>query len=295
MTVSQITLDPPAAIANRAAIELTNSADIHVDQPGVDWGAAQIEPYMAAEQRWGSSVVSYRVPNRVLTVPLHLSETGRRTLQAKVGLLQREGGVIMRQAAGGAAVYADIQTATLIVPDAYGESQGFEPNATLTLETLPDLYGEPITLDPVTIPAGGTAVVLQQEAASAIILGDYPGRVTITAASDTAQNQFLWAFRSRHYDPAAPLAWSAVSTLDECGGAVEASPVVRAGGQMRIAWNGAEQTTAGGASWVPLVPGGDLPRIPPSGLENRPVELRARMDAACTITVSYQPCWIGRP
>jgi hypothetical protein len=295
VSVAQITLDPPAVTTGRVALELTNSSDIYVDQPGVDWGAAAIEPYMASEQRWGSSIVSYRVPNRVLTVPLHLTETGRRTLQAKVGLLQRERGVIMRQEATGppTPVYADIQTATLIVPDATGETQGLEPNAVLTLETLPDLYGNPITLDPVTVPAGGTAVVLQQDSEPAIILGDYPGRVTITVASVTAQNQFLWAFRSRHYDPAAPLVWSAVSALDECGGAVEASPVVLAGGQMQIAWNGAEQSTTGGV--VPLVPSGDLPRIPPSGLEQRPVELRARMDAACTVTVTYQPCWIGRP
>ena len=151
-----VELDPAAVIAGRTALNL-NSGNIQVSNAGIDWGDAAIQQYLA-EQRWGQTPVSYRVPNRTPKIPLLLGKTGgtiaeeekaRLELQKKVSLLQRQGGVLLRQRAGGEAQYADIVNATLTLPDVYGETGGVEPNVVLALETLPDFYGEEIELDAV--------------------------------------------------------------------------------------------------------------------------------------------------
>lgn len=409
MTQTLLQLDPPAATTGRTAVDLTGSSDVYVDVAGVNWGTSAIEPFLAAEQRWGSAVVSYRVPNREIAIPLHLTETGRSEIQAKAALFQREGGVLLRQKPEGDALYADIQYASLAIPDTHGETQGIEPNATLTLECLPDLYSDLVTLDPISCD-GSTAAVLTLDGDPVMIAGDHPGRATIGLldTSGVAQQNVVWAFRSRFYDPDAPLlypaataltpasgasvvgatiagtataTWADLATLtgshqgayavwatvtgataafrfasglgdqrfaptsrvtppdgspclanlgtiqldrmrgtqlwggavqilgtgtasvtdlylqplDDCAGAVHASPAILADGQLDIAWAGVERSVAGGASFMPLVPSGSLPRIPPSGLEARPVEVSVRCDGAATITVSYASCWVMRP
>jgi hypothetical protein len=99
-----VTLDPPAAITGRQELNL-NSGVIAVQQAGIDWGEAAVKAFLA-EQLWGESAVSYRVPNRVVTLPLGLGmgngsigeeEEARGKLQQKIALLQRQGGVLLRK------------------------------------------------------------------------------------------------------------------------------------------------------------------------------------------------------
>ena len=443
MTLTVLSLDPPAVSINRTELPLSPSSDIWVNQTGIDWGQAAITAYEAAEQRWGSSVVSYRVPNRTVTIPIHLTEPGRQALQQKVGRLQAEGGTLLRQTPGGLALYADIESASLTVPDEYGDTQGLEPNASLVLECLPDFYGDSIVLDTI-MATGESSVVLQQDGAQAIIAGDYPGRAQITVLEGSANQQFgvLWAFQGRYCDPAttAKLLWPAATTLtpapggtvsalsgahggqvithtigaawtdmayivgshvgsyqawarvycsspslalrfgwnigdrthglitppsqvalpgpsafylvnlgqvrldpmpgaqqwagvvqgllpagsgsasldmlylqplDEAAGMVEGAwpinPAMLASGRLNLAYNGVTRSIAGGASFAPLTPLGDLPRIPPSGNEQRAVKLLTKVsrgdlatypDSAIdsySVAVSYRPSYLLRP
>lgn len=164
MTDWIVSLDPPAAIEDRAELSL-NSEIIAVDgSKGINWGESEIHAFLA-EAKYGETVADSRVPNRVIEIPLVLGadphganpdgdeaeeEEARSQLQAKVALLQRQGGVLMRQRGEGEPLYADIVTATLNVPDVYGEVGGVEPNVILIVTCLPDFYGEEITLPAVS-------------------------------------------------------------------------------------------------------------------------------------------------
>ena len=155
------TLDPPSVAIGRVELPL-NAGAIAIDgNKGIDWGDSEIKAYLA-EQQFGEAPTDYRVPNRVVTIPLLLGagehhteaesiaaqETAREHLRQKVALFQRQGGVLMRERSNGSPVYADIVNATLHLPDVYGE-RGVEPEVMLKLECLPDFYGEEVTLDAV--------------------------------------------------------------------------------------------------------------------------------------------------
>lgn len=210
-TTWQVKLDPPGAIASRTQLDL-NSGDIQVDQKGIDWGDGAIAAFMA-DVVIGSVAVGYRIPNRVIHIPLMLGagsaatiaaeEAARAKLQQKVALFQREGGALLRQRSGGVAMYADVVNATLTLPDVYGETGGVEPNVILQLECIPDFYGDEISLDAIN-GTGRINSVLQLASAQAAIVGDHPGRcrIVISETSGNDQKGALWGFRSRHYDAA---------------------------------------------------------------------------------------------
>lgn len=213
-----VVLDPSAAISGRTELDL-DSGDIQVDRAGVEWGDAAIKAYLA-EQQYGEGAVSFRVPNRIISIPLLLGaqvlatqedeitaeEAARRALNEKVALLQRQGGVVLRQRDGGEPLYADVVNATLMIPDVLGSTGGVEPGTVLKLECLPDFYGEEIELD-VQEGDGNIAALLQQEGVDAVIKGDYPARTRIVLRDLAAADQkgVLWGLRSTHYD-AAPTA-----------------------------------------------------------------------------------------
>ena len=218
-------IDPAAVATDRYELDL-NSGSIQVDQQGIDWGDAQITAYMAEQQTWGSNVVSFRVPNRQVKIPLAFGmdatadgETGRAQLQQKVALLQREGGWLLRQRDGGNPLYADIVNATLSVPDKWLETGGIEPDIVLNLECLPDFYGDLISLDSISVSdeQGYCEAVLQLDGENAIIEGDHPGRVTITVTDESGYNQagLLWGFRCMNYssEDTAALVIEAESTV----------------------------------------------------------------------------------
>lgn len=400
-----LTLDPPAAISSRVELDL-NSGPIQTTNAGVDFGESAVKQYLS-EQQYGESAVSYRVPNRVISIPLLVGavaggsvqeeEEARRDLNEKTALLQRQGGVLLRQQqlehpvqnlvlnpsgtgllktyltsgaagavtagatlatliektpipgtsalftytqvtcpeglergiaiplqgpflkgvtysltvrlyseiagnnvsvflmptsgegglpvsasgaswksytvtltptkeeavmwlvarkgnnaagifyitaeiaivgavpptyfdgntfachwsgvlgesvseTGGEPLYADIVTASLTLPDVYGETGGVEPNTVLKLECLPDFYGEEITLDTVE-QTGQIDQVLQRGGKQAVIAGDYPARtrIILTEKSKNDQKGLLWGLRSTHYDsdPSAALFFDA--------------------------------------------------------------------------------------
>lgn len=205
-----VVLDPTSISTGRTQFPL-NQGPIRIDQTGIDWGDAAIQAFMS-DQRIGSEAVDYRIPNRQVRIPLFLGadesnteEQVRSQLQQKTSLFQREGGFIMRQRANGPAMYADVVNATLTLPDVWGETGYVEPNVILTLECLPDFYGDEIQLDTQTATNGVFHQVLTQGGSQAQILGDAAGRARITVAdtSNNAQMGLVWGFRSRYYDPAA--------------------------------------------------------------------------------------------
>lgn len=254
-----VIIDPSAAIEGRTELNLNNEA-IQITQEGINWGDAQVKPYLA-EQQWGETPVSYRVPNRLVTIPLGLGmnhpgqeEVGARVLlQEKVAQLQREGGVLYRQRnstfAGSAAMYMDIVGATLTLPDQWGETAEVESNVILQLECLPDFFGKTTELAEVT-GAGRISSVLKVGVAEAVIAGDYPGRATIQLHNTGSHNirGLIYGFRCRNY--------SSASTAALCISAYHMTPI-----------NGAKQETDGGAyeghcvilesppkeSWVPML------------------------------------------
>ena len=201
--------------ASRAPSCDLNHGPINVAEDGIDWGDAVVEQHQA-QAMMGQIPFVARIPNRIITVPLLLGAAGRasfascrRQLQAKVALFQRKGGSLRR----GNGLYADIMSASLKMPDRYGHL-GVESDVILTLEALPDFYGDEIELDLITeTSAAEIAAVLQLDAADAVIEGDYAARVRIVVSDDEGEsrNGLLWGLRSRHYDDAdtAALAYEA--------------------------------------------------------------------------------------
>jgi hypothetical protein len=206
-----VVLDPPATAPGRTELNL-NSGSIQTvggEGHGIDWGESAIKAFMA-EQLYGEVPTDFRVPNRIVTIPLLLGarqggtaaeqETARLNLQHKVALFQRQGGVLERKRSNGEPIYADIVNANLIIPDVWeGE---VEPSVVLKLECLPDFYGNEVELDAIEEP-GQVISVLKKGGATAVIAGDYPARsrIVLSEKGAKAQRGLLWGFRSLHYDP----------------------------------------------------------------------------------------------
>ena len=232
---ASVVLDPAAVATGRVELDL-NSGPISIDQPGPDWGDAAIQATMADQQIYGAVPSWFRVPNRIVTIPLTVSEAARPALTQKVAALQQDGGgwLERRSRPGGSPVYADVENASLAAPDTFGEWQGIEPGVKLVLECLPDFYGDMVTLD--TISASGeTQAVLQQGGVPAVIGGDYLGRAQITVinGSATAQYGLIWGFRAHNYSSAtaAGMIWPAASTLTPAAGATVSALSGARGGQ----------------------------------------------------------------
>ena len=148
--------------------------------------------------------IDYRLPNRQITIPLNLRTLGattfstiRSSLQQKVGLFQRQQGQIMRQV-GSTPLYADMQSATLHLGGAWLQAyRDVDVDAVLTLECLPDWYGDEITLTTHT-----ETTLPHLFFTEATINGNYPGRVRIIATNGTAVDQhgLLWGLRSQYYN-----------------------------------------------------------------------------------------------
>lgn len=191
-----IVLDPAEVASDRVELELNGGA-IRVTPDGLDWGDAAIEQYMA-EQARGQLPVDFRVPNRQIVIPLLLGATAaadlptcKQQLQAKVALIQREGGWLKR----GNGLYADITGATLKMPDRYG-FVGVETDVVLTLEALPDFYGD----EAFFTAAAGTAGDAELVFTVAGVDGDYPARTRIVVTNGSQrQRGLIGAIRSRYY------------------------------------------------------------------------------------------------
>lgn len=173
---------------------------------GVDWGDAAVENYMAEAQR-GSLPVDFRIPNRQIQIPLKLRTVGattfatiRNNVQAKVALFQAEGGWLKRTTDSGT-YFLDIVSATL----KYGGSgfqayKGFDVDAMLSLEAIPDFYGAEVDLGDNTSIVNGCLVFTDTG-----VTGNYPGRLRVVVDNDSATNHLglLWGTRSRYYSSSA--------------------------------------------------------------------------------------------
>lgn len=256
-----IQLDPPAVSSGRAMLDLNNGPiQVGTDGSGglgIDWGQAAITAYESQQGQWGNSVSDYIFPNRTVTINLILGGTGyeddeetvRTQLAQKVALLQREGGQILRQREGGAAMYADIVNASLTIPDLYGETGEIEPDVVLTLELLPDFYGATVTLDAIH-STGICEAVLTQSGSPAMIEGDYPARCQIALTDTSGQNQdgVIWGFRSRCYSSASTAAlFYEAEAMTPLNGAAVASLSGASGGSV------VQQTSLPSDTWVPIL------------------------------------------
>lgn len=197
-------LDASGIAVNRTQLDITSWVSAAT---GPDWGDAEIAAHMA-DQAVGSSPVDYRLPNRQIKIPLALKTVGgtsfatiRASLQQKVGLFQREGGWIMRQV-GATALYADVVNATLHLGGSWLQAfRDIDVDAVLSLECVPDWYGDEVTLSTHT-----EAVLPHLFFTEATINGNYPGRVRVVATNGTTVDQhgLLWGFRSRNYNAGTP-------------------------------------------------------------------------------------------
>lgn len=254
-----VQLDPPAVATDRTMLDI-NSGAIQIggtqSGTGPDWGQSEITAYESQQGSYGNNVAALVYPNRTVTIPLFISDDGDTAfedalsdLRMKVGLLQREGGQILRQRLGGEAMYADIETASLVVPDAYGETGGIESGITLTLECLPDFYGDEVTLDSASA-TGVLHAVLQESSEPAVIAGDYPARcrIIVTDTSGNDQHGLFWAFRSRHHDAASTAAlFYEAEALTPLNGAASATLSGASGG------HAVAITNPPVGDWVPML------------------------------------------
>lgn len=210
----EVVLNPPE-VATKGRIELNlHSGAILVDQQGIDFGDQEIEAFMA-EMLMGQRPIDSRWPNRVITIPLLIGATGdfdaaRIALQAEVGRINEEGGWLRRRIIGGdygeagKHLFADLVKATLkLGGGTLPASEGFDPNAELILEALPDFYGDEI----VEAAFEGTG-----DASTTILTkGNLPGRVTSLTVTDKSGNDQLglgWHFRCRNYSSAETAKWA---------------------------------------------------------------------------------------
>lgn len=201
-----IVLDPQEVATARTEVDITP----WVSAEGIDWGDAEIAAYMADQAR-GSSPVDFRVPNRMITVPLALKASGgttfaqaRSNVQAKAALFQQEGGWIKRLSSSGGTVFADVVNATLKLSGSWLQAhRSADVEASLVLEAIPDFYGAEIQL-PDHTETTATEIVFTETG----IQGNYPARTRIVVDDDSANNQLgvMWSLRSRHYSAASTAA-----------------------------------------------------------------------------------------
>ena len=230
MALEQVILDDASIAVGRTALNL-NSGSIKVAEGGIDWDDAAIEPYLADMSR-GSAPVDFRVPNRQVSIPLILGANGqsgystaRRNVQAKAALHQREGGWLKRVMKNGEVCYLDVVNATLrLSGDSSASQLDIDGNALLTLDTLPDFYGDEITLSDHTETTSPELIFTE-----ATVKGDYPGRLRLVVDDDQGVDQrgLIAGFRARNYSNAstAALAYPAQSltALDTASNATVAS------------------------------------------------------------------------
>ncbi|HEV2790115.1 MAG TPA: hypothetical protein VGV69_02305 [Solirubrobacterales bacterium] len=247
----RLVLDPAeVATAGRAELDL-HSGPIQVREAGIDWGQAEVEAFMA-QHELGDSPVDYRLPNRVIAIPLVLGAEGdydaaRLALQAKVSRINQEGGWLKRELIGGSygaagsRLYCDLVKATLKYGgSSFAAGNGVDPDAELVLEALPDFYGDPI--EGSLFEGTGDATATFQ------VKGNLPGRVDLAAYEKASRDQrgLAWAFRCRNYSAAsnARLAYNA-EALKPLGSATL--------GNLTGAYGGKAITASLGSEWTPVL------------------------------------------
>lgn len=247
-----IVLDPSEVATDRTELDI-NSGAIRIANDGPDWGDAAIAAALA-DRKFGSVPVGYRIPNRIVTIPLIVRaddltfNQAQTKLQQKVARFQDEGGWLKRVSSDGTTkLYADIVDATLTFPDP--RFQDMEGNVVLTLECLPDFYGDEAAGIGSTASSGDNDSLVFTEAD---IPGDYPARsrYTFTDTGSQARQAVLIASQARTYDAdnTAALAYEAeaLTPLDA------AAIVTKSGAHGGASNNGVAHATIS-PSWIGIL------------------------------------------
>lgn len=224
----RIVLDPEeVAVAGRIEIDI-HSGSIQVDPDGPDWGDYEVNQFLA-KRAIGLIPVDEEFPNRVITIPLILGATGdfdaaRIAVEAWAAKVNHKGGGwLKREIIGGSygeaggKLFSDVVKATLTLGGGTSQARdGIDPDALLTLEALPDFYGERIVL-PAFEGNGEAAETFE-------IIGTLPGRAEITVTEKSGRDQLAlpWHFRCCDYSADAPWAVD-VETFELFGAAEKAT------------------------------------------------------------------------
>ena len=255
MTVSAvgIILDPSEVATSRTELNI-NSGAIRIASEGPNWGDAAIAAAIS-DRKFGSVPVGYRIPNRIVTIPLIVRAVTGTTfnqaqtkLQQKVARFQDEGGWLKRTSSNGTTkLYADIVDATLTFPDP--RFQDVEGGVVLTLECLPDFYGDEAAGIGSTASSGDHDSIIFTEAD---IPGDHPARsrYEFSDTGSQARQAVLIASQSKTYDSAAT---AALSYEAEVLTPLDTAAVVTQAGAHGGATNNAVEHTGIGNSWTPIL------------------------------------------
>jgi hypothetical protein len=243
-----LVLDPPAIATGRTQYDLTP----YMRGEGPDFGDSAVAAYMAEAAR-GEIPVDFRVPNRTVQIPLLLRgrtgktfDTLRTEIQQKAVLLQHEGGWVGRSTSLGT-LYAEVVNATLRMGGGNLQAAGLvDADATLSLEYVPEWYGDEVTLtthNETTLPE----LVFTETG----IKGAGFGRVRLVVTDTQGQDQLglLWGFRCRNYSSAstARLAYEAEALTPMDLAATSALTGASGGGSNTI------QHANLGTGWTPVL------------------------------------------
>lgn len=199
----RIVLDPAEVAEGRAEFDLTP----FMGEEGPDWGDGQIAAYQA-EQELGEVTVDYRIPNRQIALPLALMDRddmtfdeARAAVQATAALFMAEGGWLKREIVRGAEtlkLYADVDKASLKLGGSSAAAYGFvDADAVLTIDCLPDWYGDEVALAQ-HFGTNGQCLFVEEDIAGSFPLGNRC-RIVVTGDSDGDQRGIKYGIRSRSY------------------------------------------------------------------------------------------------
>jgi hypothetical protein len=245
----RIVLDPEEVAIGRIEVDIHDGA-IQVGPDGPDWGDYEVNAFMA-KQEMGEVAVDEEIPNRTITIPLVLGATGdfdaaRIAISAWAAKVNHQGGGhLKRELIGGSygeagsKLFADCVKASLKLGGGTVQARdGIDPDALLTIEALPDFYGEWVEEEAFE-GVGDAAETFQ-------ILGTLPGRAEITVTEKSGRNQagLPWHFRREGYSPEAPWAMN-VEEWELLGSAGKAALAGSAGSKVVT-------HSALGTNWTPV-------------------------------------------
>lgn len=249
----RIVLEPSeVAVEGRVEIDIHDGA-IQVGEAGPDWGDYVVEQFLA-KRKLGLVPVDEEIPNRVIPIPLNLGATGdfdaaRLSLQAWATQVNDDGGgTLKRELIGGSygeaggKLFADCIKASLKLGGGTSQARdGVDTDAVLTIEALPDFYGETETLEPFEGVGRATGIFK--------IKGALPARLDLTVIDKSGKDQMGLAYhiRCRNYSAAETARWwYEAEALTKLDAATEVT-LAGAGGEKAIRHNNL------GTNWTPVL------------------------------------------
>lgn len=246
----------PAEIApaGRAEVNIHEGAILN-GPDGIDWGDYEVNAFLA-KRDMGEVSVDDEIPNRTIQIPLVLGATGdfdaaRIAMQAWAASVNTRGGTLKRELIGGSygeagsKLFCDCIKATLKLGGGTPQmSEGVDPDAVLTIEALPDFYGE--YEEEAAFSGTGDA------SKTFIVKGNLPGRAAIIVNEKSGHDQLglLWHFRRDGYSATAPWAMN-VEGWEPIGAATKATLAGSAGTKVVTHSNLGTQWTGVAAKTMP--------------------------------------------